>query len=235
METEKEENIEIQTYEKEHIDFLRQNAAECCLFLKKDNNFPISSTGKLLLIGSGARDTIKGGTGSGDVESRFFSSCEKGLESAGFKIISKDWLNEFPKFKKSKKSSMINFVKEISENYKMSPTIYSVGFFQPEQEYDLPLNYEADMAIYVLSRISGEGQDRRLVKGDVYLTDSEIRDILYLNEKFDKFMLVLNLAGVVDLSPVKNVKNILLLSLLGVVTGDILADIILGKANPSGK
>ena len=31
------------------------------------------------------------------------------------------------------------------------------------------------------------------------------------------------------------VSNILLLSQLGVVTGDILADIILGKANPSGK
>ena len=33
----------------------------------------------------------------------------------------------------------------------------------------------------------------------------------------------------------KSVKNILLLSQLGVVTGDILADIVLGKANPSGK
>jgi beta-glucosidase len=48
-------------------------------------------------------------------------------------------------------------------------------------------------------------------------------------------MLVLNVAGVVDLSPVKDVKNILLLSQLGVVTGDIFADIVLGKVNPSGK
>ena len=45
-------------------------------------------------------------------------------------------------------------------------------------------------------------------------------------------MLVLNVAGVVDLTPVKNVKNILLLSQLGVVTGDIFADIVLGKVNP---
>ena len=48
-------------------------------------------------------------------------------------------------------------------------------------------------------------------------------------------MLVLNVPGVVDLTPVKKVKNILLLSQLGVVTGDVLADIVLGKANPSGK
>ena len=110
-----------------------------------------------------------------------------------------------------------------------------MGGVQPEAEYDLPLEYQADAAIYVISRISGENSDRRLVKGDIYLTDSEIRDILFLNEKYEKFMLVLNVVGPVDLTPVKDVKNILLLSLLGVVTGDILADIVLGKANPSGK
>ena len=48
-------------------------------------------------------------------------------------------------------------------------------------------------------------------------------------------MLVINSVGIVDLSPVKEVSNILILSPLGVVTGDILADIILGYANPSGK
>ena len=48
-------------------------------------------------------------------------------------------------------------------------------------------------------------------------------------------MLVLNLAGVVDISPVKDVKNILLLSQFGVLTGDIFEDIVFGKPNPSGK
>ena len=41
-------------------------------------------------------------------------------------------------------------------------------------------------------------------------------------------MLVLNTVGQVDLSPVKDVSNILLLIPLGVVTGDILDDVILG-------
>jgi beta-glucosidase len=91
------------------------------------------------------------------------------------------------------------------------------------------------LAIYVLARNSGEGIDRRPIKGDILLTETEIKDILYLNEKYKKFILVLNVCGYVDLSPVKEVSNILLLSQLGVVTGDILADIILGKQNPSGK
>ena len=220
---------------KNNIDFLKENSAECTLFLNKNEAFPLSSPCKLLLVGCGARGTIKGGTGSGEVESRYFTTCEQGLEAAGFEIVSKDWLDKFPKFKQDKRPLYVNYIKELSENYRGDPCEFQMGGVQPEAEYDLPLEYQADAAIYVISRISGENSDRRLVKGDIYLTDSEIRDILFLNEKYEKFMLVLNVVGPVDLTPVKDVKNILLLSLLGVVTGDILADIVLGKANPSRK
>ena len=228
-------NEEIQPYEKLHIDFLKDNSAECTLFLNRNDAFPLSSPCKLLLIGSGARQTLKGGTGSGEVESRYYTTCEQGLESAGFEIVSKDWLDKFPQFKKAKRQSFVNLQKELAESYKGDVCEFQTGAAQPEAEYDLPLEYQADASIYVISRLSGENSDRRLIKGDIYLTDSEIRDILLLNEKYEKFMLVLNVVGPVDLTPVKNVKNILLLSQLGVVTGDILADIVLGKANPSGK
>ena len=77
-----------------------------------------------------------------------------------------------------------------------------MGKVMPEPEYDLPLNAEGDAAIYVVSRISGEGNDRTPLKGDIRLTDSEVRDILALDKKFTRFMLVLNVGGVVDLSPV---------------------------------
>ena len=45
------------------------------------------------------------------------------------------------------------------------------------------------------------GNDRTPLKGDIRLTDSEVRDILALDKKFTRFMLVLNVGGVVDLSP----------------------------------
>jgi beta-glucosidase len=231
-----EEDIELQPYEKQHIEFLRENSAECTLFLNKNEAFPLSAPCKLVLVGSGARETLKGGTGSGEVESRFYTTCEKGLESAGFEIVSKDWLDKYPEFKKAKRASLVKYIKELAENYKATDICeFIAGNIEPEVEYNLPLEYQADAAIYVLARISGENADRRLIKGDVFLTDTEIRDILFLNEKYEKFMLVLNVVGPVDLTPVKNVKNILYLSQLGVVTGDILADIVLGKASPSGK
>ena len=49
--------------------------------------------GKIALYGNGARRTIKGGTGSGDVNSRETVNIERGLEDAGFEIVTKEWLD----------------------------------------------------------------------------------------------------------------------------------------------
>ena len=197
-------NQKLANYEIEHINTLRKNAAECTLFLNKNNAFPISNPGKVLLVGSGARNTVKGGGGSGNVESRYYTTCEEGLEAAGFDIVSKDWLKKFDEAKAAKHTKFVNYVKELSEIYSTSIRYFVMGICEPQPEYDISLEgYDADIAIYVLARYSGEGNDRNIRKGDFYLTDSEIKDILYLNEKYEKFMLVLNTVGVVDLTPVK--------------------------------
>ena len=143
------------------------------------------------------------------------------MENSGFEIVSKKWLEEYPKFKNNTHKSFIEKQKKLAEEVKSNPAVFSFGTIQPE-EYDLSLDYDADIAIYVLARVSGERSDRHLIKGDIFLTETEIKDILNLNQRFKKFLLVLNVCGVVELSPVNEVSNILLLSKLGVVTGDIL-------------
>ena len=89
-------------YEIEHIILLRKNSAECTLFLNKNNAFPISEPGKVLLIGSGARETLKGGGGSGDMESRYYTTSKEGLGNTGFTIVTKDWFDKYQEFKKTK-------------------------------------------------------------------------------------------------------------------------------------
>ncbi|MCR5222356.1 MAG: hypothetical protein K6D90_05800, partial [Lachnospiraceae bacterium] len=64
--------MQLNDYEVRHNKFLRENGAECTLFLKRDASFPLEKPCKIALYGSGARKTIKGGTGSGEVNSRFF-------------------------------------------------------------------------------------------------------------------------------------------------------------------
>ena len=220
------------------IEYLKKTASECTLFLNKNKQFPISKPCKVLLLGSGARYTIKGGLGSGDVDSEF-TTIEQGLEKAGFIIsqTSKNWLNEYIKIKQNNLKEHLNKINSFYKKNRQNNLFSMVSF--PEVEYNLnikeEINEKSDIAIYVLSRNMGEGGDRLPIKGEVFLTDTEINDIFYLENNYKKFMLILNVGGVIDLSPVIRISNILLLSQLGSVTGDILPDIILGKLNPSGK
>ena len=41
---------------------------------------------------------------------------------------------------------------------------------------------DASAAVYVISRIAGEGKDRRKIEGDYYLSKKEREDILYLDQ-----------------------------------------------------
>lgn len=112
----------------------------------------------------------------------------------------------------------------------------TLSIVMPEPEYDIPLKGEGDIAVYVLARVCGEGVDRQEVTGDLKLSETETRDILRLEKQYSRFLLVLNVGGIVDLSPVSNkVGNILLLSQPGMTVGDSFADVLLGKAYPSGK
>lgn len=228
--------MQLTKHEETHNALLRKAAAECTVLLKKDGAFPLSAPCKIALYGNGARHTVKGGTGSGGVNSRFYVTAEQGLERAGFEITTKDWLDGYDAAKASWHKDFVEGIKKRAQEEGVSLFVAGFGAIEKERDYSLPIAGEGDTAVYVLSRVSGEGNDRTPVCGDVLLTDTEVRDILEAARRYPRFMLVLNVGGVVDLSPVAEaVPNILVLSQLGVVTGDILADVLLGKANPSGK
>lgn len=227
--------MQLTDMEKEHGKRIRELLPECTVLLKKNGDFPLKEAGKIALYGNGARKTSRGGTGSGEVYSHFTVSVEKGLEMAGFTVTTKDWLDGYDEVWKKARERFLKNNREEAKKLKVSPILLGMGAVMEEPEYELPLNGEGDVAIYVLSRISGEGRDRKFAMGDVMLTATECRDILELKEKYPKFMLVLNVGGPVDLTPVKEVENILILSQLGAFTGWALAKILLGKRNPSGK
>lgn len=222
-------------YEVEHIEKLRKYAPECTVLLKQDGRFPLKTPGKVALYGNGARRTIKGGTGSGDVNSRFYVTVEQGLIEAGAEITTTSWMDAYDKIAEDAHVAFIKDIKKRAKEQHVPALFLGMGMVMPEPDFDLPMEGEGDTAIYVLARNSGEGSDRKDEKGDFRLTDTEVRDILKANEKYDNFMLVLNVGGPLDLTPVKDVKNILILSQLGVVTGSVLADIMYGKAYPSGR
>ena len=161
-------------YEEKHINFLKENASECCLFLKKDGSFPIKKPCKVALFGNGGRNTIKGGTGSGDIISRTFLNIEETLKQKGFEITTTSYLDCLDAIKRSEKKAYIKRGYSLARKYKISPSVFSMGYFDYEKNYSLSCeNYYGDIALYILSRNSGEGNDRNKIKGDVYLSDKK--------------------------------------------------------------
>lgn len=226
----------MERYEQEHREALRKLAPECMVLLKSDGSFPLEGPQPVALYGAGARHTVKGGTGSGDVNTRSFRTVEEGLEKAGCTITTKAWLDGYAAARQKAKRAADKAILDQIAREGLSEVLWGLGNTMPDFDYSLPMDGAGECAVYVLSRISGEGADRSTAPGDFALRPREIREILTLNRRYRRFLLVLNTAGVVDLSPVTGeVRNILLLGQLGSVTGDAFADVLLGKAYPSGK
>ena len=227
--------MQMNEYEREHSAFVRAHGAECTVLLRSEGTFPLEDPCRIALYGSGARQTIKGGTGSGEVNSRYSVSIEEGLAEAGFTVTTKAWMDGYEKAKADAKTAFMKAMKAEAKERRQNVVLVAMGRTPDEPEYELPMNGEGDTAVYVLSRVSGEGADREPGSGSILLSRTEIRDILKCCGTYRRFMLVLNVGGPVDLGPLDQVKNILVLSQLGTETGRILADILLGRQNPSGK
>ena len=74
--------------ELENRSLARRAAAEGFVLLENDGVLPIREK-KIALYGSGARMTVKGGTGSGAVRERYSVTVAQGLEAAGFEIATR--------------------------------------------------------------------------------------------------------------------------------------------------
>lgn len=227
--------MKLEKHEQEHLEKIYSRMGECIVYLKKNGDFPLKEAGDIALYGNGGRFTVKGGTGSGEVNSRFFVNCEEGLENRGFTVKTKNWLDLYDAKRKDLKEEFIKEIKKLAKEHHTMPVLEGMGKVMPEGEYQLPIEEECETAVYVLSRISGEGNDREVKKGDFLLTETEKKDIFILAHKYRKFLLVLNTGGPVDLTEFGFAGNILVLSQLGVETGHVLADFLLGRLYPSGK
>ena len=73
----------------------RKAAADGIVLLKNDGVLPLEKGSKVALFGSGAGQTIKGGTGSGDVNEREVVSIYQGIVNAGFEVTSSCWVEDF--------------------------------------------------------------------------------------------------------------------------------------------
>lgn len=235
------ETPEVQAYETEHAKLARRAAAEGFVLLKNENHLlPLKEGCAVALYGAGALMTVKGGTGSGDVNERYSVSVYEGLKSAGFRIADESWIEAYAQLydeaRQSWKSEVIRKLEEAGEAADFFTAYSTTPFYLPTGDHATAT--EASTAIYVLSRVAGENADRTCTEGDYLLRSEEHRLLKEICSLYQHVILLINTGGVVDLSfldEFPKIEAVLLISQPGMEGGNAAADVISGKTNPSGK
>ncbi|MDO4214693.1 MAG: glycoside hydrolase family 3 C-terminal domain-containing protein [Bacteroidales bacterium] len=218
---------------KAHAAVTRQAATEGMVLLKNDaNTLPLQNVKKAAVFGLTSYDFIAGGTGSGDVNKAYTIDLMQGLTNAGIQVT-ETTKNLYLKYK-------------AYEEAKVAANGTGRGWGKavlPEMEVSRNLidkeAKEADVAFITLGRQAGEGSDRKELN-DFNLTDIERQLILDVCQAFHfqgkKVVVILNMGNVLETASWKGIPDAILLAWQpGQEGGNSVADVLTGKANPSGK
>lgn len=233
---------EVTQREQDNLHIAYKAACESMVLLKNDGALPFHSK-KIALYGPGASMTIKGGTGSGEVNERHSVTILEGLQDRDFEITTEQWISDYERgyaialsAYKIEKKKRVNFLK-FGSIMNMLFDNFRAPCGRAITEEDVASS-NTDCCIYVLSRQAGEGGDRKAEKGDMFLTDEEAAAIRFCAEHYEKFLLVINSGSSIDMSfadEIPGINAILYLCQLGTEGGHAFADVISGAVTPSGK
>mgnify|MGYP004502850013 FL=1 len=234
---------EISEREQRHRILAREAAEESIVLLKNDGVLPLPTGIPVALFGAGAGLTIKGGTGSGDVNVRHSVSIYDGFTLARVRVTSKSWIEDYEEryelARQAWKKQILDECGGTTDGQLFFDTYTSHAFEMPEgrpiEDTDVQ---DAKTAVYVISRVAGEGSDRHLAQGDYYLTDHELEDLRVLATLVEQIVIVINAGAPVDLTVLEampEVKAILFMGQAGEEGGNACARILLGFVTPSAK
>ena len=222
----------------------RNAAAEGFVLLKNNGVLPLQEK-TVALYGSGARLTVKGGSGSGDVRERYSVNIEDGLKNSGFTVTNTKWLERFTSKYEAEKERFHAMVEKEIKGY---PVWKVMDMFQKIGEFKLDypvgdlirnedLSTDADACIYVVARQAGEGFDRKAEKGDYLLSDLEVNNLKICREHYAKLIVIINCGGSLDVTPLEEigVDAIVYYGQAGEEGGNALGEVLCGKRNCNGK
>ena len=218
-----------------HEALVRKAAPQGMVLLKNDGaTLPLKGNETVALFGLTSYDMIPGGTGSGAVNKKYVRSLKDGLEMDGFKVDA-DLANLYTKYTDYQNAAQLR-------------TAGGGGMWgrAPLPEMEVPEAYvtrevaATDVAVITIGRNAGEGADRKAVAGDWALTAIERQNLEALCSAYHaagkKVIVVMNIGGAIETASWKHMPDAILLAWQpGMEAGASIADVLCGKANPSGK
>jgi len=228
--------------EKANLKVAYEAAREGIVLLENDGTLPVRP-GKIALYGAGAELTIKGGTGSGEVNERHAVSIMEGLEQCGFEVTTKQWIYEYRKLyaAEEEKYGKDIYKKLLTLNFGEMLNIIGNPFQHPFgrqiTERDVAES-DTDTCVYVVARQAGEGADRRIEKHDYSLSNQEKANIAFCAARYEKMVVVINAGCSFDMSFLDEIEGInaaVFFCQQGTMGGKAFADILCGNVTPSGK
>lgn len=234
---------EVTPRETAHRAIARRAAAEGFVLLKNEGMLPLKKGTRVGLYGAGAVKTIKGGTGSGDVNERDCVNIYQGMVNAGYEVTSGEWLKDYEKIYDQArwdwKDAIFAAMPQYDGNFfrAYSAMQFMVPCGSPLCEEKARTD-GADAAVFVLSRVAGENADRHDSKGDYFITDEEKALLAQVCACYESVLLVINTGGLIDLAFTEEfpqIKSILQFMQAGQEGGNAFGDVISGAVTPCGK
>ena len=218
---------------KAHAAVTRQSATEGMVLLKNSNGaLPLAADVKnVALFGCTSYDFIAGGTGSGNVNRAYTVSLLDGLKNAGY-TVDDALKNTYEQYLQSEKERLSKEKKDwFMPDRRPAEMTLAPQVLQQQVA-------KADVALITLGRTSGEFLDRGVA--DFNLTHEEQQLLQAVSKAFHaagkKVVVVLNIGGVIETASWKAQPDAILCAWqAGQEGGNSVADVLSGKASPSGK
>lgn len=208
----------------------RAAASEGVILLKNEGNaLPISRDTPVASFGINQVNTLKGGYGSGDVYSAYTVTIADGLAE---QFAVDDTLNTFYHefFTENKVETDFQGLSTIVECEEPALSSSEIASYVENN----------DVAVISIGRYSMQGGDREHAEGDYLLSQDELDLVTNVSDaaraQNKKVVVVLNVAGIVEMDSWQDkVDAIVLAYMPGQEAGNVVADILSGEVNPSGK